>query len=152
MQGTDLNPIMKTFECKNPQQTENAGIHIAEMLGLSACVYLSGEMGAGKTTLCQAIIRASGYQGVVTSPTYNLIHEYQFENGTVYHLDLYRIEDSSELEYLAIADLLHDKSLLLIEWPCHGKGYLPAATHCISLALDDQKPNQHRIITFSENK
>jgi len=61
-------------------------------------------MGAGKTTLTKSIINTLGYQGEVTSPTYNLIQEYPVNNGMVYHMDLYRLQDPEELSFLALED------------------------------------------------
>lgn len=108
-------------------------MQISQQLEFPACVYLSAEMGAGKTTLCKSIIQAFGYSQAVTSPTYNLIQEYQVAQGTIFHMDLYRLEDPAELEFLAITDLWSPRSLFLVEWPERGVGYLMPATHEITL-------------------
>lgn len=118
--NTKLGP----FNCLTLQQTEEAGRNIASQLIFPSCVYLQGEIGAGKTTLCKSIIERLGYSGVVTSPTYNLIQEYPVPQGTVYHMDLYRLEEPSELEFLGLEDLWDERSLFLIEWPENGKGCL----------------------------
>lgn len=145
---------MKTFDCKNLRQTKAAGIEIAKQLKFPSCVYLQGGMGTGKTTLCQSIVRQLGYTSSVTSPTYNLIHEYAVAGGVVYHLDLYRLEDPAELEYLAIADLWRNDSLFLVEWPDNGRAYLPKADYCISIGLKKiaRVSESHRTIKFSELK
>lgn len=121
------------FESDCLSDTEKIGESIALELPFPACVYLKGEMGAGKTTLTKSIIRGLGYDGEVTSPTYNLIQEYPVEQGTVYHMDLYRLDDPAEIEYLAIEDLWSKNSVFLIEWAEKGKGYLRVPSHEISI-------------------
>jgi tRNA threonylcarbamoyladenosine biosynthesis protein TsaE len=91
-----------------------------------AVLYLRGDLGAGKTTFARAYIHALGYEGYVKSPSYGLLETYQVHGQSVLHLDLYRIEDPEELEYLAIRDLFDDSTVLLVEWPDRGGGMLPA--------------------------
>ena len=68
-------------------ETQAAASQIMAHLSFPMCVYLNGEMGAGKTTLCKSLINAFGYVGEVTSPTYNLIQEYPIAQGVIYHMD-----------------------------------------------------------------
>jgi len=91
-----------------------------------AVIYLRGDLGAGKTTFARAYIHALGFEGYVKSPSYGLLETYQAGGQCVLHLDLYRIEDPEELEYLAIRDQFDDRSVLLIEWPDRGGDRLPA--------------------------
>ncbi len=80
-------------------------------------VTLSGELGAGKTTLVGGLLAALGHAGAVRSPTYTLIEPYQCAGLDVYHCDLYRLRHPDELEDLGLLDLLVPGSVLLIEWP-----------------------------------
>ena len=105
-------------------------------------------MGLGKTTLCKSIIESFGYQGVVTSPTYNLIQEYAVDGGIIYHMDLYRLQDPEELAYLGVADLWSSRSLFLVEWPERGDGFLPTATARITIEALSKKLAQVRQIGF----
>lgn len=88
-------------------------------------IYLQGDLGAGKTLFARAYIHALGYEGYVKSPSYGLLETYEVGDKSVLHLDLYRIEDPEELEYLAIRDLFEKNTVLMVEWPDRGKHYLP---------------------------
>jgi len=90
-------------------------------------LYLYGPLGAGKTTLVRGFMRGLGYAAAVKSPTYTLIEPYEIGARRAYHLDLYRVRDPAELEYLGLRELQDGNAVLLVEWPERGKGYLPPA-------------------------
>jgi tRNA threonylcarbamoyladenosine biosynthesis protein TsaE len=97
--------------------------------------YLQGDLGAGKTTFARAFIQALGYQGYVKSPSYGLLESYEAGGMSILHLDLYRIEDPEELDYLALRDLYNENTILLVEWPDKGRFHLPAAD--LQLVFDE---------------
>jgi len=126
---------MSTLELylANTEQTEALGRYLAQQHLAPAVIYLSGELGAGKTTFSRGFIQACGHRGAVKSPTYTLIEPYELPTGKVYHLDLYRLNDPGELEFLGLEDLLSEGGVCLIEWPERASPHLPAADLTISL-------------------
>lgn len=102
------------------------GAALATHLNGNEMIWLSGELGVGKTTLARGVLRGLGFNGSVKSPTYTLIEPYEFSGIFVYHLDFYRIESPEELEYLGLDDLLADRAIKLVEWPERAGSRLPA--------------------------
>lgn len=115
--------------------TERLGARLARALdGSAAVIALQGELGAGKTTLVRALLRALGVTGTIRSPTYTLVEPYEADDRRIVHLDLYRLADAEELEYLGVRDLDAGSALLLIEWPERGAGALPAVDLWVRMA------------------
>lgn len=108
-------------------QQEAFGARLAAVCHTPMLIFLHGDLGAGKTTLTRGFLRGLGFHGAVKSPTYTLIEPYLLGGQQVYHLDLYRVGDPGELEYLGLRELLDEPVALLIEWPENGKDWLPAA-------------------------
>jgi tRNA threonylcarbamoyladenosine biosynthesis protein TsaE len=96
-------------------------------------VTLTGELGAGKTTLVQAICEGYGVREEVTSPTFALVHEYEAPRSPVHHLDLYRLDRPDQLDAIGWDELLSGHALVLIEWPDRAGDRLPAGRVSLSL-------------------
>lgn len=107
------------------QALEDFAEHFAAGLRAPMVVYLQGPLGAGKTAFTRAVVTALGHEGKVKSPTYGLLESYDFKDFRLLHLDLYRVENPEEIEYLALRDLLGDDAVLLIEWPGRGGDAIP---------------------------
>jgi tRNA threonylcarbamoyladenosine biosynthesis protein TsaE len=96
-------------------------------------VTLTGDLGAGKTTLAQSICEGYGVTGEVTSPTFALVQEYESPRSTVYHLDLYRLDRPDQVEALAWDEILSARALVLVEWPDRAGERLPPGRVTLSL-------------------
>lgn len=90
-------------------------------------IYLSGQLGTGKTTLVRGFIEAWGYKGHIKSPTFSLVEPYEAEHGKVYHFDLYRLQSAEELEHMGFRDYFAHPAFRLIEWPENADSILPPA-------------------------
>lgn len=100
---------------------------VAGALDGGLVVYLHGDLGAGKTSFVRALLGALGVGERIKSPTYSLVESYRANDATAWHLDLYRIADPGELEWLGLDALSDPTALVLVEWPERGVGALPAA-------------------------
>lgn len=89
--------------------------------------YLHGPLGAGKSAFARALLQALGVAGRIKSPTYSLVESYPLAGAQAWHLDLYRIADPDELEWLGMDALGEPGAVVLIEWPQRGAGAIPAA-------------------------
>lgn len=129
---------MKTWLIDN----EAAMVELGETMGRALAnqpeavtVFLTGDLGAGKTTLARGILSAFGHAGAVKSPTYTLVEAYEFNGRMVYHFDLYRLGDPEELEYVGIRDYFNAGDISLIEWPARGAGFLPQPDWLIAVSV-----------------
>lgn len=102
------------------------GERLGRALRCGGIVFLHGQLGTGKTTLCRGVLRAFGHMGAVKSPTYPLVEPYCYENTDIYHFDLYRLGHPEELEYLGVRDYFESGNVCLVEWPEKADGMLPA--------------------------
>jgi len=120
------------------EATEELGARLARSRPSSdtalAVLYLSGELGSGKTTFARGFARAAGVGGLVRSPTYTLLEPYEGAGGTLVHLDLYRVESPAELDSLGLREWAAPHHTWLIEWPEHGAGRLPPADLIVRFA------------------
>ncbi|MDG1866091.1 MAG: tRNA (adenosine(37)-N6)-threonylcarbamoyltransferase complex ATPase subunit type 1 TsaE [Woeseiaceae bacterium] len=106
------------IDLPNEKATKSLGLKIAQSLPSvisDMTVVLKGEMGAGKSTVVRSVLRGMGYRNIVPSPTYTIVEPYEVQSGKIYHIDLYRISNPDELEFLGWSDL--NDGLKFIEWP-----------------------------------
>jgi len=128
------------LQLADPAATDALGHLLAQTQPASAVVHLHGDLGAGKSSLARAWLRALGVRGAIRSPTYTLVEHYAYADarlpaeGRAMHLDLYRIGEPGELEFLALDDPA--TSLWLVEWPERGGKALPDADLRVDLAVD----------------
>lgn len=127
------NDMSPGFHLPDREATDALGRALASAQPLGAVVFLHGDLGAGKSTLARAWLRALGVEGPIRSPTYTLVERYHVAGGEALHLDLYRIGGAGELEFLGLDDL--KPALWLVEWPEHGAGGLPAPDLQVELTV-----------------
>ncbi|KAF1709979.1 tRNA (adenosine(37)-N6)-threonylcarbamoyltransferase complex ATPase subunit type 1 TsaE [Pseudoxanthomonas kalamensis DSM 18571] len=116
--------------------TETLGSALGLTRPETAVIHLQGDLGAGKSTLARALLRRLGVQGAIRSPTYTLVERYPLEDGEAWHLDLYRIAEAAELDFLGLDE--GEARLWLVEWPERGGNALPAADLRLELAVEGQ--------------
>jgi tRNA threonylcarbamoyladenosine biosynthesis protein TsaE len=143
------DPYVPTFVLNDVDATETLARVLAQTAPSPAVVFLHGDLGAGKSTFARAWLRVLGVQGAIRSPTYTLVERYPLQvhenerqrvrdeaTSAPYealHLDLYRIGDAGELEFLGLDDAR--AVLWLVEWPERGEGWLPSPDLRIRLAM-----------------
>ncbi|MDR0182496.1 tRNA (adenosine(37)-N6)-threonylcarbamoyltransferase complex ATPase subunit type 1 TsaE [Lysobacter arvi] len=113
--------------------TDALGARLAMTRPAQAVLHLHGDLGAGKSTIARALLRALGVQGAIRSPTYTLVERYPLADGEAWHLDLYRIADPGELEFLGLDSA--DVRLWLVEWPERGVGALSRPDLTVELSM-----------------
>jgi len=122
-------------------------VELGEALGARLApgevIWLEGELGAGKTTLAQAIVRGLGVAETVTSPTYDLVHRYPAPDGSVYHVDCYRLRSPAEAAALDWEGLTSGRALL-VEWPDRGGAWVARPSRRIELAHVED-PSRRRV-------
>jgi tRNA threonylcarbamoyladenosine biosynthesis protein TsaE len=123
-----------SVETHSAAETELLGAQLAERLGAGDVVVVSGEVGAGKTTLIRGACRALGIEGPVTSPTFTIGHRYEGGRLPVAHLDLYRLEGLADEDPAMLDDYLTPEAIGFVEWPAIAAPEL-AGRHTLAVRL-----------------
>lgn len=126
---------------RSPAETETLGYKVGKTLGAGAMVKMYGDLGAGKTTMVKGIARAFGIPAdSVLSPSFTIITEYE-SSPRFLHIDLYRIEGSSDLESTGIWDVIGNDAVTVVEWPEHAGDELPGDAVVIRIehGKDDER-------------
>lgn len=126
------------IESRAASETEQLARCFASDCPRGAVIYLVGELGSGKSTFARALLKELGAAGPIKSPTYTLVETYALQNGLeAVHMDLYRIADPDEIDYLALDAFADKLQIMLVEWPEKGDGHLPAADILINFEYCD---------------
>ncbi len=136
--------MVETF-IHNEDEMLRFGARLAKLIQPPMLVYLQGPLGAGKTTLVRGVLQGLKHTGAVKSPTYTIVEPYEFSEFTLYHFDLYRLNDPAELEALGFRDYLSGDALCILEWPERGAGWLPQADVNISIDYRSSDPSTRRL-------
>jgi tRNA threonylcarbamoyladenosine biosynthesis protein TsaE len=136
----------KTLQFHSPKETAAYATALAEKLTHGDIILLNGDVGAGKSYFCRALIHAVLlYEEDIPSPTFTLVQQYDTEIGEVWHTDLYRLSDPSEVIELGLLDAF-EHAVVLIEWPDQIAGFTPNSALNINI---NAHGSEERIFDFS---
>lgn len=120
---------------QNADETVHFGFELAKKLKPGNVIALYGDLGSGKTQLVKGICKGLGVTQTVNSPTFMIVNEYSSpEIKNIFHFDLYRMTSEDEVISMGFYDYMNDRGIILIEWPEHIEGLLPADTIKLHLA------------------
>ena len=111
-----------------------------------ALIALTGDLGAGKTTLTQAICRGYGVRDEVTSPTFAIVHVYQAPPSPVFHVDLYRLEGPRDLQNIGWDDMVRGDAIVIVEWPGRAGAAIPHDALALELRLVEGDPARRELL------
>ena len=117
-------------------EIHDASDFIIENLG-SKTILFDGDLGSGKTTLIKNISMKIGSKDIISSPTFPIINIYQSNNEKIYHADLYRIDNITELNEIGFFDIMNEKTWVFVEWPQKIIQYLDYPYSYIKIKIDD---------------
>lgn len=117
----------------------------------SPIVVFHGDIGSGKTTLIKSIVRSLGSSDPVSSPTFSIVNDYSLKNGSIYHFDLYRIKDTTEVLDIGFEEYLNSKQWLFIEWPEHVLDLLPSDANVIHIDVNNNKSRSLKLTINNKN-
>ncbi|HYV97165.1 MAG TPA: tRNA (adenosine(37)-N6)-threonylcarbamoyltransferase complex ATPase subunit type 1 TsaE [Gemmatimonadaceae bacterium] len=120
------------------------GAALGASLAAPVLVTLHGDLGAGKTTLAQAIARGAGVTSEVTSPTFALVHEYAGAKTPVFHIDLYRLSGPADLTNLGWDEIVGGNAIVLVEWPERAGTRLPRRR--LDITLREESGGTRRVV------
>lgn len=129
-----------TFISKNELDTKNLAKKIASKINQKEIIVLTGELGSGKTKFVEGFLEFFGLENEISSPTFTIVNEYKKDDISIYHFDVYRLEDSSEF-YEIGGEEYFSSGICLIEWGEMIKDILPKDYIHISFEKDESNEN-----------
>lgn len=150
MQKQERNRIMKIIETYSPEETFQAGKRLGEQAGKGQVYCLDGDLGVGKTVFTQGFAKGLGIQSDVNSPTFTIIQQYEEGRLPLYHFDVYRIGDISEMDEIGYEDCFYGEGVCLIEWASLVEEIIPETAIEIRIEKDLEKGFDYREITVEE--
>jgi tRNA threonylcarbamoyladenosine biosynthesis protein TsaE len=130
------------------EEINSVGKQMEPLLNFSKIFCFKGEMGAGKTTFIEAILKEWGSLNALSSPTFSIVNEYQCQFGAVYHMDLFRIKNLEELLHFGFEEYLFSDAICFIEW--HDIA-IPLLTMPYYIFEIEKKEEWTRLLNISKN-
>lgn len=124
------------FHAETPEALKDAAAELAAGLQKGSVLALDGDLGAGKTTFVQGLMKGLGFNEPVTSPTFTLVNDYPGGRLPAWHFDFYRIETEGELDRLGWDDYLEREGLVIVEWASRFPHLLPGDTLALRLSQE----------------
>ena len=143
---------MKIIETYSPEETFEAGRRMGEKAKAGEVYCLNGDLGVGKTVFTQGFARGLGIQGTVNSPTFTIVQQYDEGRLPLYHFDVYRIGDISEMDEIGYEDCFYGEGICLIEWSTLIEEILPEHATEIRIEKDLNQGFDYRRISVEERK
>ncbi len=143
-----MNPSLTRY-LADEKATLAFGAAFSKILHPGFIIFLNGDLGAGKTTLTRGILQKMGHNGIVKSPTYNLVEIYKFSRLYFYHFDFYRFNDPNEWEEAGFREYFNADSVCIVEWPEKAGKLLPVADIQLSIHVVESGRNIE-IYAFTE--
>ena len=137
---------------KSPEDTFALGKQIGESVAPGSVLTLVGDLGVGKTVFTQGLAEGLGISDAVNSPTFTIVQEYHEGRLPLYHFDVYRIADVSEMDEIGYEEYFFSDGVCLIEWGTLIEELLPDSTITITIEKDLQKGFDYRKITISNGE
>ena len=138
----------KIIVIKNEEETKKFGRELSEKLSPGSIIALTGDLGTGKTALTKAIAEGLGVKEMITSPTFNIVRQYDSGRLPLYHFDVYRIGDIEEMEEIGYEDYFYGEGLCMIEWAQLIEEIIPENARHITIEKDLTKGFDYRRITI----
>lgn len=135
--------MMMKFICKNKEETQKLGYLIAKFSFRKEVITLSGQLGAGKTTFSQGFASGLGIQGVINSPTFNIVKCYFNSSIPLYHIDAYRLEDLHQ--DLGLEEYIEGDGVCLVEWAEYIEEVIPFELLKINIEILE---NEERLVSI----
>ena len=143
---------MKIIETYSPEETFQAGKQLGEQAERGQVYCLNGDLGVGKTVFTQGFAKGLGIQGDVNSPTFTIIQQYEEGRLPLYHFDVYRIGDISEMDEIGYEDCFYGQGVTLIEWSELIREILPEHVTEVTIEKDMEKGFDYRRIRVEEKE
>lgn len=141
---------MRVIESFSPEETYKAGLELGQECVAGEVYCLNGDLGVGKTVFTQGFATGLGIEEPVNSPTFTIVQVYEEGRIPLYHFDVYRIADVSEMDELGYEEYFYGDGVCLVEWGSMIEELLPEETKTITIEKDLEKGFDYRRITITE--
>lgn len=139
--------MVTEFETGTPEETYELGMKLGKEAGPGQVYTLNGDLGAGKTVFAKGFAKGLGIDDTVSSPTFTILQVYESGRYPLYHFDVYRIADSSEMDEIGFDEYVYSEGISLIEWAEYIEDILPDKYIRVDINRDLEKGFDHRHIT-----